>query len=292
MEEICPLCCAGKRSAECGDCQHYTEAQRYDRARTHSAARPEKHFFIELNPEVEETVNTALELAQTGSMDRPWETMTRLLREYPKNHMVFYGMGTLHAIKGEHAEAIPWFDKALAQFPYFTEACFNKAVACQKLVDIAGAVRAYRRVVDMCEKNDTTAQMAKELLAEMAGIIRGSYGVDLDSFIAAQDDFDHAFASMEQGEWVRAMTGFRASAEKNDGSASTHGNLGLCLAQLGRKAEALAELDRALKIDPDYEPAKRNRVLVEEMEEGRALSKATFKSINFYHERHRRTQCQ
>jgi lipoprotein NlpI len=56
--------------------------------------------------------------------------------------------------------------------------------------------------------------------------------------------------------------------------------MGLCLAQLGQKAAALAALDRALEIDPTYTPAHSNRKVVETMTEGSPLENATFKSIN------------
>lgn len=57
--------------------------------------------------------------------------------------------------------------------------------------------------------------------------------------------------------------------------------MGLCLAKLGEKAEALAELDRALKINPEYEPALSNRKVVEQMTEGQPLEGAKFESINY-----------
>ena len=52
----------------------------------------------------------------------------------------------------------------------------------------------------------------------------------------------------------------------------------------------LAELDRAVEIDPRYEPAKFNRVAVARMEEGRPMDIAEFKTINFNRERHLRVQ--
>jgi tetratricopeptide (TPR) repeat protein len=194
---------------------------------------------------------------------------------------VRYGMGTLHAIKGEHQEAIRYFDQAIAIFPHFIEAHFNRAVACQKQIDIAGAVRSFRKVIDVGEPNDPPVKQARSQLDRMAGLIRRTEGVDIDLYLESQEVFDRAFALMQQGDWVRAAAGFRAAAAKHDRNAPTHGNLGLCLAKLGRKAEALAELDRALEISPDYELAKNNRVAVLQMEEGRPLKVSEFRSVNY-----------
>jgi len=281
MAEICPLCCAGARSAECGECVHYTTAQTYRAARSSPGALPDGHFIAEINPEVERAVNEAAELAQRGGTDQARATMERLLREHPRNHTVHFGMGVLHAIRGEHRESIKWFDKATAIFPYFIEAHFNKALAYQKELDIAGAVRAYRKVVEVGDPKELEVKRAKEFLADMAAAIRTSDGVDLDTYMESQDAFNHAFDLMEQGNWEEALAGFRAATAKNDRNAPTHGNIGLCLAKLGRKAEALKELDLAVEIDPRYEPAKFNRVAVERMEEGKPMDVAGFERIEF-----------
>jgi Tfp pilus assembly protein PilF len=77
------------------------------------------------------------------------------------------------------------------------------------------------------------------------------------------------------------LAGFRAAAAKTERNAPTHGNIGLCLARLGRKAEALKELDRAIAIDPRYQPAMFNRLAVERMEEGKPMAVAGFERIEF-----------
>lgn len=176
LAEICPLCCAGARDAECGGCAHYTAAQTYRAARSSSGALPDGHFITEINPEV---------------------------------------------------------------------------------------------------------KRAREFLANMAAAIGKDDGVDLDTYLESQDAFNHAFDLMEQGDWEEALAGFRAAAARNDRNAPTHGNIGLCLANLGRKAEALKELDRAMVIDPRYEPAKFNRVAVERMVEGKPMEVAGFERIEF-----------
>ena len=67
----------------------------------------------------------------------------------------------------------------------------------------------------------------------------------------------------------------------NDRNVPTHGNMGLCLAKLARKAAALKELDRAIEMDSGYEPAKDNRLVVEQMEEGLPLEAAKFRRVEF-----------
>jgi len=283
--EICSLCCAETRTEACAGCSYYNAAQQYRATRSPSARLPDGHFIVELNPEVEEAVNAAMELAERGKKNEAWTALTRLLGEHPDNHLVCYGTGTLHAISGDFKESINWFDKAISTFPYFVEAHYNKAVSYQKLFDVGNAVRAYRKVVELGDPSDTPAKQARSFLDNMAASIRQSDGIDLDSYIESQSEFDRAFKLMEQKRWSDALAGFRVCAAKNDRNAPVHGNMGLCLAQLGHKAQALAEFDRALEIDPEYLPAVTNRVVAESMEEGIPLSVAEFKRVEFAKER-------
>ena len=136
-------------------------------------------------------------------------------------------------------------------------------------------------MVKFGDPNDTLARQAQSFLNDMAVAIRQNDGIDLDSYCESERIFDHAFALMAQGDWAGALIGFKASAEKNHRNAPTHGNMALCLAELGHKTQSLAELERALLIDPQYEPARANRAVIEGMEEGVPLKGAKFKRIDF-----------
>lgn len=281
MAEICPTCCAGQRDETCGDCVHRVTAQRYQAERHAPGTLPGGSFIAEINPEVEEAVNQAVELAQKGKIKPARAAMDRLLAEHPKNHIVFFGMGVLHVLQGEHKESITWFDKATVSYPYFMEAYYNKFVSCQKLLDVAGAIRASTKVVEVGDPNELEVKQAKAFLKDMADMIRKNEGIDLNTYIASQDAFSQAFDLMEKGAWEEALYGFRAAAEKNDRNVPTHGNMGLCLAKLGHKSAALRELDRAIEMDPDYAPARSNRLVVEQMQEGVPMASAEFRSVDF-----------
>jgi len=284
MADICSLCCVAERDARCAGCAYYTAAQQYQAARAAPVRRPEKHFLIEVSPEIERAVNDALERAQKGQVHQARDTLLALLHEHPLNHTVCYGLGTLHALNGEHQNAIRWFDKATAIYPYFVEAHFNKAMAYQKQYDVGNAIRSYRRVVEIGDPTDGTVRQARSFLDDAAKVIWQNEGVDLDTYLESQVEFDRAFALLEKGDWLSALEGFRACVSKTDRHAPSHGNMGICLARLGRKAAALAELDRALEIDSHYEPALANRAVVERMEEGKAMDLAPLQRIEYARE--------
>jgi Tfp pilus assembly protein PilF len=67
-----------------------------------------------------------------------------------------------------------------------------------------------------------------------------------------------AQARMRDGRVTEAIELYRSALEIDPGSAAARLNLGVALGSLGREREQLAELERALSIEPDYVPALRN----------------------------------
>lgn len=286
--DICSPCCGETRTDECNGCGYYSAAQRYRADRRTPAAIPAHHFIAEIDPVVEQAVDDALALVEKGKTAEAEAAVDQLIRLHPRNHTVCFAKGTLHAVRGEHRMAIGWFDKATAIFPYFVEAHFNAAVAYQKMLDVGNAIRAFRKVLEMGKPGDHEVEAARSFVDDMARSIRASAGVDLDAFLDSQTEFNRAFALMEQGRWNDALKGFLSAAARNDRNAPTHGNIGLCCAKLGQKAKALSELDRALEIDPEYQPASFNRVSVERMEEGCPMADVPFQRIDYGMESYRR----
>jgi tetratricopeptide (TPR) repeat protein len=279
-EAICCKCCAEQRGAPCDGCIHYTVAMRYQAERKTATEPPEGHYIIEINPELEEAVEDALDRAMAGKLDKALKMLQRLERDNHPDYNVYYGLGTAHGLKGNQEEAVCWLKKSIGIFPYSAETYYNLGVAYQKLFDIGNTVKAYRKVLLYGDAEEPYYRQAEDSLTNAAAVIRKNHGIDLDAYLVSQNEFDQAFAWMENGEFEQALSGFRQAVAVNENNVSTHGNMGLCLAILGYKAEALAELDRALEIDPDYEPAITNRVAVERMKEGEPLTGVGFETTN------------
>ncbi len=279
--EICSECCASIRDEDCGDCVYYAPARSYEKSRVISSGLPDGHFLIEINPELEKSVNKALDQAQRGNTQNAMTALTGLLHDHPCSHMVAFGIGCVHAAQGKHEESIQWFDKAIAIYPYLVEAHYNKAVAFQKLLDLPNCIRSYQKVVEFGEFSDPEVAQARSFIATISAGVLKEKGIKLDDYLKSSDLFNQAFESMERNDFEEALEGFRASAAINKRNAPCHGNMGLCHAYLGHKAEALAALDGALEIDPDYRPARENRKVVEKIEEGVPMTHAEFKSINY-----------
>jgi tetratricopeptide (TPR) repeat protein len=277
---ICPACCAELRNSECENCLYFIEAKQHQRS--NAPVKKEKHFMIELNEEVEEAVDKAMILAEKGKIEKARIILSDLIIQHPKNHMVLYGMGVVNALKGQHEDAIGWFSKATDVYPYFLEAHLNKAVAYQKLLDLKNAVQSFKEVIEIGPPENEYVRRAADVVSNLEQHLYITDHVTLDQYFKAQEIFETAYSHMRKKEWEKAISGFKECLRINPRNAQSHGNLGLCYAALGLKSEALAALDKAIEIDPEYEPAMINRIGIESLAEGEKLTMDETRSIEYY----------
>jgi tetratricopeptide (TPR) repeat protein len=196
--------------------------------------------------------------------------------------MVQYGMGTVLAVKGNYAESIVHFDKSLEIFPYFVEAWFNRGNSYKLLFNVGEAIKSFQKVIELGDSKDDFVKSAKELVEYMEQSIAEDTGLSLDLYLRSLDDFNKAFATMQNREYERAIAEFQDVLKINNTNAQTYGNLGLCYAFLGQQDKAIAAFDQALIIDPDYEPAATNRAIVLSLKNGEKLPDDHIKTIEYY----------
>jgi tetratricopeptide (TPR) repeat protein len=276
--EICPQCCAESRDSNCAGCSYYEKAVQYQS----SKIPKKKHFIVEINEEIEKAVDKALALVEKGEISEAEERLEALWKKHPSNHMVIYGMGVVHAFRGDNDTAIDYFHRATKVFPYFIEAHFNKAIAYEKKIDIRNAVNSFNEVIELGDPQDDIVIKAKDSVAKIEAIIMKSYHIGLGRFFEAQDEFETGFSLMENGKWEKAIIRFNKASVLNPSHPQSYGNMGLCYAQMGRKQDAIDAFDRAIMIDPNYEPAIVNRAFSERLKEGEPLTAERFKSIDYY----------
>jgi lipoprotein NlpI len=86
---------------------------------------------------------------------------------------------------------------------------------------------------------------------------------------------------MNAGNWVAAIADFEASHKEVDNHVQIYGNLGICHSKLGNRQAALDAFDKALAIDPEYEPALLNREITRTLDEGQPLE-GKVKTVDYY----------
>jgi len=238
---------------------------------------------VEINEEVENAVDQALIQVDRGAVEKGALAISELYNKHPTNHHVLYGLGVVHAFKEQYDEAITYFDKTIAIFPFFVEAHFNKGIAYQKKFDLGNMLKSFQEVINIGNPDDETTKQAKTIISDMEETILETSGLDLDSYIKSQDVFNKAFSCMEKQQWQKAIAGFKNCSNTIKNHPQSFGNIGICYANLGQKNLALAAFDKALSIDPSYEPAIVNKITIESLKEGETLvEKVGVQTINYY----------
>ena len=169
--------------------------------------------------------------------------------------------------------------------PPFTEAHYNLGCAFMKACRVGPAVAAFRKAMRYSAGDDGIAKLAQDRIAALESIVlKDSAFETIDAYIENEQLFDLAFENLRKQRYSEAVEMFGQALKQNPNHVQTHGNLALCLAGLGRKAAALASLDRALELDPTYGPARTNRQAIEAMTEGEPFVPGMFAETEYYRE--------
>jgi Tfp pilus assembly protein PilF len=153
----------------------------------------------------------------------------RLLREAEAAD--YYAMGRQLEIQGRLDEAEASYRKALALAPAHARAHNNLGCILHLRGELDAALACYRRALDL----EPGLPEASQNYASIAG----------DSTALAQ-----------------AIEGYERQVRDNPGDAMALSHLGSSYAEVGRHAEALAALDKALAADPELARAHFTRALV------------------------------
>jgi tetratricopeptide (TPR) repeat protein len=277
---ICPRCCAQIRHADCEGCSYYAQAEAEALKKTPKPNRPP--FMMRIDPEGDEVVDNALALIERGAVFAGESILVKLLKQHPDLHTVQFAMGMVRAKQKRYDEAIRYLDRAIAMVPDFVEAWYNKGVAHKEQLDIEGMIRAFQRVLELGHPANELVQRAQESIASFEQHLRQESGATLDEYLQAKEQFDHAFSLMEKRHWPQVIEGFQAVVALNPTHPPSYGNMGICYGYLGCKQEALVAFDRALALDPSYEPARLNRQVVAALVEGEKLPESGFRSVAYY----------
>ncbi len=277
---ICPGCCAKNRNPACEGCHYYTQAEKYSKEK--ETAPKSEHFIARIDPEVEEIIDSALGMIERGKIMVAEGIINGMYEKNPDLHIVQYAMGVVQIKKERYEEGIKFFDKAIKIFPFFVEAWFNKGACSQQLLDIEGMIVAFRKVMELGDPKESFVSHARSMLDDLEkGVLRDA-GISLDEYLEAKHIFDAAFIKMQNSQWEEALAGFEKTVAINSTHTQSYGNMGICFAKLNRKQEALLVFDKALELDPNYEPALLNREIVSQLEDGEPLPDGEMRTMEYY----------
>lgn len=79
------------------------------------------------------------------------------------NHDLFFAMGSIYYMKGRHADAISYLDRALEIGSYDAEALLLKAESHLMLGQDKPAVKCYKKILEVDPKNRDVAEVLRRL---------------------------------------------------------------------------------------------------------------------------------
>ena len=256
MTLICPRCCAEIRNPECEGCSYYKDSQKFT---IEKAKKSPQHFTIRIAPEVDDEIDRALRMVEAGNIADGEFVIRSLMKENADLYTIHFAMGTIHGFKGQHDDAMACFDKSIEIYPYFVDCWFNRALSAQKKMDIIEMVVSLRKVIELGNISDEAVVKAKELLGDFEQITYKTTGLKLDEYIGSLKRFNAAFELMQNRQWEKAIAGYKEVIKINSTAPQAFGNMALCYAHLNEDKKAIEAFDRAIALDPHYEPAIINK---------------------------------
>lgn len=252
------------------------------------------HFFRKLKEDEQLTYD--LPLGDRGLENRIMDALQQrraaeaipLARQYvakaPQNAYAHHLLGTALAMAKDFRPAIDSLETAAKLDPW-PDTFFNLALAHRGALRLGEAVANFQRVLQLAGQEDDVARKAREELKRIDENLRRTSGISLEQSMANLATFELAVGSLRQGQLRAAIAGFQLVLLTEPNHVQSHGNLGLAHALLGERARALEHLNRALALDPSYEPAANHRKLVLGLLEGERLEVPMGEPVNYFQER-------
>ena len=126
-------------------------------------------------------------------------------------------------------------------------------------MDFIEIVFSLRKVIEFGQTDDDeVVLMAKQLLNDLEQIAYKEEGLELDKYIESLKEFDAAFGLMQSRQWEKAIVGYKEAVKINP-APQAFGNMALCYAYLNEEKKAIEAFDKAIALDPNYEPAIINK---------------------------------
>jgi Flp pilus assembly protein TadD len=192
--------------------------------------------------------------------------MGQRLEKYPDDFNANYNLGDALLNKGDAAGAIPYFQAAFRANPGSVVAATELGVALFTASKLAEAEEQFKAALAIAPGyTDARFDLASVEAA------RGRWQAAVNEFQQVlKERPDDSKTRQHLGEalylwgdefakasdWEQALLRYRAALEYRPPDAELRTKAALMLARLGRLPEAQSELEAALKIDPNFQPAK------------------------------------
>jgi Flp pilus assembly protein TadD len=188
------------------------------------------------------------------------------LAKYPADFSANFNMGDLLLSKDNSAAAVPYFQKALEAQPDSPLAASELGVAMVDAQKLPEAREQFKRALELDPKYadarynlasveatsgqwEAAANDFKQVLTQRPDNAKARQHLGEVLFLWGDD-------LAQSGNQEQAVLHYRESLVYRPDDAELHTSLGAALARLGQVNEAQSEFEAAVRIDPNFEPAK------------------------------------
>lgn len=217
---------------------------------------------------LEDILEEVFQLLQQQDFKQARYLLKKATKKYPRHYLSYYGQGMYSGFKGDHDTAIYYLEQSVAKNAFYGLAHHNLAISYGKV-----------NRVDLCLKHhylalQTATEEEKAVMSASVDIIGKlqkslSDGFTLEDYFDDAERFEMAFELMNNTKFEQATELFHIVASNQPGHVQARGNLGICYVMTGNYKKARAYLNEALTLDPEYQPALDNMVVLNDLESGK-----------------------
>jgi tetratricopeptide (TPR) repeat protein len=239
---------------------------------------------VEIFSEMQEACDNALAQIEAGDLLSAELEAKRLYLLFPDDHMVNFLQGICCIQREDYQKAIYFFEATIQINPWFCEAYFNLANLYRQEIKIPQAVDCLRKIIEIEGKHGDIGKLARKELDWLEEMLQKTSRQTLTEYLQVLALFDEAFACLRREEHQKAISLFQQVLVLNPNHIQSFGNIALAHSALGEQTLALQYLEKALSLDPTYEPAQQNQENIIRLKEG---EKSCFKTVavSYYKER-------
>ena len=209
-------------------------------------------------PTVEQSLQTAIGLYQSGRLTDAEAACRRILLQQPDHAVVRNLLWAIMSALGRHREALELVLHAVATEPGNAAYHCDLGVIYRELGRFDEAVASHSRALAL-------SPGSPEIHLKLADALHASGRLDdatthLRNAIALRPDYASAHNNlgnvlMDQKQWAQAIHSYRCALAIVPDSALSHVNLGRALLKAGRIEDAHAISRRAVELQPDFADA-------------------------------------
>jgi tetratricopeptide (TPR) repeat protein len=218
--------------------------------------------------DMQKVCDNALAQIEAGDLLSAEAEAERLYNLYPDDHMVNFLQGVCHIQREDYQKAISFFEEAVQINPWFCEAYFNLASLYRQEIKIPQSVACLKKIIEIEGIHGDLGKLAKKEIDAFEKIFQKTSGQTVEEYLHSHTLFDKAFTCLRREEYREAISLFQQVLTLYPNHVQSYGNMALAHSALGEQKIALQYLDKALLLDPTYEPAQINRENILRLKEG------------------------